>query len=372
MQSEDADLRSPPGRTNDQSTNGSETKYQIKNVKDPTAQRNVDEDPEIAHKTKEYIPKPEPIFVTGIVNITPLRELIVKVEAIDKFTMTTLSSGHIIKLVPVDIETYKTIRDNLIKNNINHYTYKLKSERAYRVVISGLHASENIDMIKEELQAIRQIVNVLHRTTKEKLPLYFVDLEPQANNKDIFSINTSTMSKLQSKHLTRKKKYCNVRDVKDLGTVKINALDLFTQSHHPTSACTKTPESEAVCANCQGRNPASYKGCIKYKQYKEKILSLKPAQQPKQTNVTTHPKQSINENDKSTHHTGFSYAGVLKNKRNNSFTQSRVPILDASQQNITSLLDTMFERFQKIINDLMDRMIDQIIKLITRLTAQRD
>ncbi|CAG4991230.1 unnamed protein product [Parnassius apollo] len=73
-----------------------------------------DEDPEIAPKTKEYIPKPEPIFVTGIVNITPLRELIVKVVAIDKFTMTTLRSGHIIKLMPVDIETYKTIRDNLI------------------------------------------------------------------------------------------------------------------------------------------------------------------------------------------------------------------------------------------------------------------
>ncbi|CAG5004480.1 unnamed protein product [Parnassius apollo] len=172
MQSENADLRSPPCQQKDEQpiNEWQRDKVPKKNVKDPTAQRKVDEYPEIAPKTKEYIPKPEPIFVTGIVNITPLRELIVKVVAIDKFTMTTLRSGHIIKLMPVDIETYKTIRDNLIKNNINHYTYELKSERAYRVVIRGLHASENIDMIKEELQAkgraIRQIVNELHRTTK--------------------------------------------------------------------------------------------------------------------------------------------------------------------------------------------------------------
>ncbi|GBP97931.1 RNA-directed DNA polymerase from mobile element jockey [Eumeta japonica] len=53
--------------------------------------------------------------------------------------------------MPTDIETYKAIRDNLIDNSINHYTYKLKSERAYRVVIRGLHATEDTTMIKAEL-----------------------------------------------------------------------------------------------------------------------------------------------------------------------------------------------------------------------------
>ncbi|OWR41839.1 hypothetical protein KGM_215125 [Danaus plexippus plexippus] len=45
--------------------------------------------------------------------------------------------------MPADIASYKTIRDNLIKNNIHQYIYKLKSKRAYRVVIRGLHATEN-------------------------------------------------------------------------------------------------------------------------------------------------------------------------------------------------------------------------------------
>ncbi|CAG5001833.1 unnamed protein product [Parnassius apollo] len=120
MQSEDADLWSPPGQTDifqqqkdEQPINewqrdkvpnkkrkrpDSPTESVIKqkytrqvNYKVPV--RNQfdilsDEDPEIAPKTKEYIPKPEPIFVTDIVNITPLRELIVIVKfiVIDKFT----------------------------------------------------------------------------------------------------------------------------------------------------------------------------------------------------------------------------------------------------------------------------------------------
>ncbi|CAG5030610.1 unnamed protein product [Parnassius apollo] len=188
--------------------------------------------------------------------------------------MTTLRSGHIIKLMPVDIETYKTIRDNLIKNNINHYTYKLKSEKTYRVVIRGLHASENIDMIKEELQAkghaVRQIVNVLHRTTKEKLPLYFVDLEPQANNKDIFSIKYINHVKVTIEAPYKKKEVLQCKRCQRFGHCKNQCFRPFRcvkcGNDHPTSACTKTPESEAVCANCQGKHPASYKGCIKYKQ----------------------------------------------------------------------------------------------------------
>ncbi|CAG5051728.1 unnamed protein product [Parnassius apollo] len=82
-------------------------------------------------------------------------------------------------------------------------------------------------MIKEELQAkwhaIRQIFNVLHRTTKEKLPLYFVDLELQANNKDIFNIKYINHVNVAIEAPYKKKKYCRVREVKDLDALKINA-----------------------------------------------------------------------------------------------------------------------------------------------------
>lgn len=341
-----------------------------------------DEDHINLKESKEYIPKPEPIFVTGIVDVTPLRELLSKAVEINKYTMTTLRSGHIIKIMPADIETYKAIRDNLIENNINHYTYKLKSERAYRVVIRGLHASEDTAIIKEELQTegheIRQIVNVLHRVTKEKLPLYFIDLEPRANNKDIFNIKYINHVKVTIEAPYKKKEVLQCKRCQRFGHSKNQCFRPFRcvkcGNDHPTTTCTKPPETEARCANCQGKHPASYKGCTKYKQYKEKILKLKPApQQSKQAQVTTtYSKSSINENIKPTHPPGSTFANVLKSRRENLSSQSHDPTVGTSQQNITSLLDEMFNRFEAIIKNMMDSMTDQMIKLITQLTARWD
>ncbi|GBP81061.1 hypothetical protein EVAR_62101_1 [Eumeta japonica] len=44
----------------------------------------------------------------------------------NNYTMTTLRSGHIVKIMPADIDTYKSIRANFIEKNVSHYTYKLK------------------------------------------------------------------------------------------------------------------------------------------------------------------------------------------------------------------------------------------------------
>ncbi|CAG4982592.1 unnamed protein product [Parnassius apollo] len=97
----------------------------------------------INNTDKVYVPKPEPIFVTGVINVNSLKDVLNKFLKSDLYLMTTLRSGHVIKIIPKDIQTYKMIRENFIANNISHYTYQLKSERAYRVVLRGLHASEN-------------------------------------------------------------------------------------------------------------------------------------------------------------------------------------------------------------------------------------
>jgi hypothetical protein len=69
--------------------------------------------------------------------------------------------------------------------NIIHQMYhiKIKQARAYRVVIRDLHHSISTNELKNELNEkghlVRSIINVKHRATKEQLPLFFVDLEPQ-------------------------------------------------------------------------------------------------------------------------------------------------------------------------------------------------
>lgn len=340
-------------------------------------------------KNKEYVPKPEPIFVTGIINITPLRDVLNKVASMDKYTLTTLRSGHIIKLMPNDIETYKVVRDTLIENEINHYTYKLKSERAYRVVIRGLHASEDTSVIKSELQAkgheVRQIVNVLHRVTKEKLPLYFVDLEQRPNNKDIFNIKQISHMKISIEAPYKKREVLQCKRCQRFGHSKNQCFRPFRcvkcGNDHSTAACTKPPETDALCANCQGKHPASYRGCIKYKEYKERILKIKPKPDINRTRpsstMNSDPKKSAEDPKLKQEYKSYAYA--LKGKTQDSTDQhskSQVGnqphnlIMDQGQ-NITNILDVMFNRFQAIMTNMMDNMMDRMIQLITGLVPQR-
>jgi hypothetical protein len=77
-------------------------------------------------------------------------------------------------------------------DKIVHHTYQIREERAYRVVLRNLHHSIPLNEIQAELEShghkVRNVLNIRHRITKEPLPLYFVDLEPQDNNKSIYDL----------------------------------------------------------------------------------------------------------------------------------------------------------------------------------------
>jgi hypothetical protein len=93
------------------------------------------------------------------------------------------------------IDTNRKLIQHLKDKNIIYHTYQLKEERAYRVVIRHLHHSIPTEEIKTELEKaghkIRKIMNVKNRVTKEPLSLFFVDLELQHNNKEIFKEDSS-------------------------------------------------------------------------------------------------------------------------------------------------------------------------------------
>ena len=158
--------------------------------------------------------------------------------------------------------------------NIYYHTYQLKEERAFRVVIKHLHYSTDLDDITTELGAlghtVRNIINVQNRLTKEPMNLFYVDLEPANNNKDIYGI-TAIQNKLiqieppqstkpqipqclrcQSYGHTRK--YCNM----PYKCVKCGG-------HHNSTLCTKPRDSPAKCALCGGPHPANYKWCEQYR-----------------------------------------------------------------------------------------------------------
>jgi hypothetical protein len=70
-----------------------------------------------------------------------------------------------------------------------------KEEIAHRIVNKYLHHSTDTEDIRQELfelfelfelgRNVRNIINAQHRTTKEPRNLFFVDLEPAENKKEI-------------------------------------------------------------------------------------------------------------------------------------------------------------------------------------------
>jgi len=101
-------------------------------------------------------------------------------------------ANDLIKLNCTTPETYRKIIKHLKENNTYCHIYQLKEERAYRVVIRYLHHSTDITELRQELaelgHKVRNIVNARNRTTRDPLNLFFVDLEPAANNKDIYKV----------------------------------------------------------------------------------------------------------------------------------------------------------------------------------------
>ena len=85
---------------------------------------------------------------------------------------------------------FKNLVKWLHENDIKFYTYQLKTERPFKVVIKKCHGLTNVEEIKTASNNIdhdvRNVANIQH-CTKEPLLLFFVDLEPKDNNKTFMS-----------------------------------------------------------------------------------------------------------------------------------------------------------------------------------------
>lgn len=114
----------------------------------------------------------------------------------------------------------------------------MKAEKKFRVVIRGLHPETDICEIKRDLAdkgfaacdvsniQIKKKLNPEDKNSKNKrirLPLFFVDLDPQENNKDIYNLDSLCYHKIKKNHQERKKMCHNIKTVNPLAINKITA-----------------------------------------------------------------------------------------------------------------------------------------------------
>lgn len=308
------------------------------------------------------ISKPPPIFVHGVLNYNEMIKTITDVAENEQYYTKSLAN-NIIKINCSTPETYRKLVKHFLDNNIFHHTYQLKEERAYRVVIKYLHHSTNVDDIKEELAKlghnVRNIINAQHRISKEPLNLFFADIEPAENNKQIYNVRTlqNRIVQIEPPHIIKRsivqctrcqqyghtKKYCN----KPYICVKCGGS-------HNTKDCKKTKETAARCALCGGNHPANYKGCEHYRNL-TKNNNRKNNQSLPTPPVNTNIYQNNLQHNNIPQH--MSYADATK--------------ISTSQDGATANILTKFlEEFKGLFNQLIQQnsmVLNMLTMLINKL-----
>lgn len=305
------------------------------------------------------IPKPPPIFVHGVQDFKEMTKQLEEIAKKEEYQTKSLIN-NVVKINCETPEIYRKLVKEFKEKNIYHHTYQLKEERAYRIVIRYLHHSTNTDDIKSELSQlghkVRNIVNVKQQKTKEPLNLFFVDLEPAQNNKDVYNITglqnrvvhiepprtqkNSIIQCMRCQQYGHSKSYCN----KPYVCVKCGGS-------HNTTTCKKSKETPAICALCNGGHPANYKGCDHYK---------KLTKGSNKNNGEHQNPSAIYTNDIYTRNTqqlsnplpqGMSYAEVTKRNQT---------------EDTTTVLNKFLEEFKNLFNQLIQQN-SMVLNMLTML-----
>ena len=157
---------------------------------------------------------------------------------------TTALPNNTIKVTPHTPDTYRKLIHRVREACIVHHTYQIKQDRAYRIVIRGLHHSVPINDISEELNMkghkVRNIINVKHRVSNEPLPLSLLTWNHKATIKTFLNQTSYSIEKSKSSHPDVNILSHNAQDTKTMSiqnstvtdhSTASNAVDHMTQQH---------------------------------------------------------------------------------------------------------------------------------------------
>lgn len=233
-------------------------------------------------------PKPPPIYVRNVTKFSDLCGVLSNLVGKDAFTFKARITDLVIN--PSTTESYRMIIRYLSEKRADYHTYQLQSEKAYRVVIRYLHQSTPVEMIKEELDELghkaRNIAPVIHPVSKQTLPLFFVDLDPGPNNKDIFGLEFLCYTKIKVEEPNKQRNVIQCKRCQEYGHSKSYCKHrprcVKCAGEHLTTDCGKQRTTPAKCALCNGEHPANYRGCIVHRE-------LQRTKRPSVVPVYNHP-----------------------------------------------------------------------------------
>lgn len=217
------------------------------------------------------IKPPPPIFVRGLLDFAAFRTVLINLVGINNFFVKSTSKN--LKIQSSNSDTYRSIIKYLKESKAEYHTFQAQEDKSFRIVVRNLHPSTpTVDIgiaIQEIGYTVRSVTNVLHKTTKNKLPIFFVDLEPAEINKDIFHLNSILNTKIKIEEPYKRREIIQCINCQEYGHSKTYCAYpsrcVRCNSNHSTSACNKTSDQPPVCVLCGGAHTANYRGCLVHK-----------------------------------------------------------------------------------------------------------
>ncbi|CAH2083988.1 unnamed protein product [Euphydryas editha] len=329
--------------------------------------------PKMAESETVIITKPPPFFIDKVSNIQPLTEMLEKV-ARGNYEIKILQNERV-KIQAKAHEAYSAIYKELKCRDTEFFTYKTKQERSFRVVLKRMHPSINTNSLKEALENLghkpTNIWNIKNNKTKLPLPMFFIDLQPNHNNKDVYNIKTLLNCRIEIEPPRPKRTIPQCTNCQQYGHTqnfchRQPKCVKCAGSHH-TSKCPRKERSDKVkCILCDGNHPANYKGCIVYKEL-QKIKF--PTPRPKGQQSVKHEfrqrkitHESVNEL-KYARDPDKSYAAAAKSEPKPQFYNDNST---TNEHNISEVLRTFNASMQTLMNQML-KMTQILVDLMSRM-----
>lgn len=206
-------------------------------------------------------------------------------------------------------------------------------------------------------------MNIRDNHTKRRLPLFFIDLNPSANNKDVYDIKRLQQAIVTVEPPRKSKTLVQCTRCQEFGHTKNYCCKPFRcvkcPGNHETAKCTKDITAPPTCSLCGENHPANYKGC---RIYLEAINKRRSPQAPSRN------PNLIEENQRKYRRTSTnsSYADITKNR-----TTSQPPQDQGNQElnQATSMIEKSFERLETLLTKQAEQLT-LLINLLTKLVSK--
>lgn len=325
--------------------------------------------------TKQRIP---PIVVTTVFK-NP-KEAISNITKMMKrnIAFTILKVGYSITLETLD--DHGTLKEFLAQQKIPFYTYTTADKKPIRLVLKGVHHSYSPGDIAEDLSTknVKTIsVQPMFAKGKVSMDMFIVNFEQGTKITEIMkSIKYVCHQTVTWQQFIKKDMGTQCRKCQRFGHAATNCgLEYRCVKcihRHAPGDCPLENDQPAVCVNCKGNHPASYKKCSAYIKYAENLSKF----QKKSGNNKMQAKKTNNiefsRNDAKVR-SDLTYSQALKpnnqpNDRNNlNFLSSEInDLFNCSLNDLLQKIQSFVPEYKNASDPTLKRML--IIDFLSQFT----